>query len=223
MDTSVLELPAPPVSRLRRPGWRDPRLLAGLAMVAGSVALGSWVVQDAQRTVDVYVARGTITPGSELAPDDLGVAQVRLGPGELDRYLTVADGVPDRAVAVRVVEAGEILPRSAVGAASDLDVRPLAVPVVQRLSQDVVAGSQVDLWEVPEPVRQADGATAPAMPKPLAEGLVVAEVTRPDGAFTTGGSSVVQVLVPQDELPAVLAAVTGAGTVQIMHVPGTGG
>ncbi|WP_066582610.1 hypothetical protein [Cellulomonas timonensis] len=223
MDTSVLELPAPAVSRLRRPGWRDPRLLAGLAMVAGSVALGSWVVQDAQRTVDVYVARGTITPGSGLAADALGIAQVRLGPGELDRYLTVADGVPDGAVAVRVVDAGELLPRSAVGAAGDLDVRPLAVPVDQTLSQDVVVGSQVDLWEVPEAVRRADGTMAPGAPEALAEGLVVAEVTRPDGAFTTGGSSVVQVLVPKGELPAVLAAVMGEGAVQVMHVPGTGG
>lgn len=223
MDTSVLELPAPPVSRLRRPGWRDPRLLAGLAMVAGSVALGSWVVQDAQRTVDVYVARGTIAPGSALAADQLGVAQVRLGSGELDRYVTVLDGVPDGAVAVRVVEAGELIPHSAVGAADELEVRPLAIPVDQRLSQDVVVGSQVDLWVVPDSARRAEGAAEPGAPKPLAEGLVVAEVTRPDGAFTAGGSSVVQVLVPKGELSAVLAAVAGEGAVQIMHVPGTGG
>jgi len=222
MDTSVLELPAPPVSRLRRPGWRDPRLLAGLAMVAGSVALGSWVVQDAQRTVDVYVARGALTPGDGVLADALGVAQVRLGAGELEQYLTVADGVPDGAVAVRVVDAGELVPRSALGSAGDLDVRPVAVPVVQRLSQDVVVGSQVDLWEVPSADR-SDGAAARPAPKPLARGLVVAEVARPEGAFTAGGSTVVQVLVPEDELPAVISAVAGDGSVQVVPVPGTGG
>src|SRR5699024_7184933 len=36
-----LELPSPAAVRLRRPGWRDPRLLLGVVLVAASVALGS--------------------------------------------------------------------------------------------------------------------------------------------------------------------------------------
>src|SRR5690242_3396447 len=56
----LLEVPAPVAARLRRPGWRDPRLLSGVALVAGAVALGSWVVSSAQHTVPVYVARGAL-------------------------------------------------------------------------------------------------------------------------------------------------------------------
>ncbi|MFI2753020.1 hypothetical protein ACGIF2_06260 [Cellulomonas sp. P22] len=223
MDTSVLELPAPPATRLRRPGWRDPRLLAGLVMVAGSVALGSWVVQDAQRTVEVYVAAETITPGSGVVPSELVVAEVRLAAGELERYVTVVDGLPADAVAVRVVEAGELVPRSALGTATALDLRPVAVPVGQLPSRDVVPGALVDLWEVPAAARDAEGAAAQPAPHRLATGLTVAEVTRPEGAFSAGGSTVVQVLVPEADLPGVLAAVAGPGTVQVVHVPGTGG
>lgn len=47
---SRLERTAP---RLRPPGWRDPRLLTGIVLVAMSVALGSWLVASAGRTVPV--------------------------------------------------------------------------------------------------------------------------------------------------------------------------
>ncbi|HZL01922.1 MAG TPA: hypothetical protein VFC48_02240, partial [Cellulomonas sp.] len=124
METSVLDLPAPVANRLRRPGWRDPRLLAGVAMVAGSVALGSWVVQGAERTTEVYVAREALTPGSDIDVSGLGVAEVRLGDVDVTRYVTVADGLPQDVVALRVVAEGELVPRAALGSAAELDVRP---------------------------------------------------------------------------------------------------
>ena len=87
MDTSTLDLPVPVAARLRRPGWRDPRLLAGLALVAASVALGSWALRAAERTVPVYVARETTVPGTAIDAGSLAVADVRLGTVGLDRYL----------------------------------------------------------------------------------------------------------------------------------------
>lgn len=221
MSTSVLDLPAPLATRLRRPGWRDPRLLIGLAMVAGSVALGSWVVQEAQRTTGVYVARDALTPGSDVTGEELAVAQVRLPAGELERYVTVADGVPDGTVALRVVAPGELVPRGALGDAGALDVRPVPVTVDEAPSDDVVAGAQVDLWEVP--ARGPEVGAAATEPRELATALTVAQVSRPEGAFVTGGTTVVHVLVPGELLPEVLAAVGGEGSVHVVHVPGTGG
>jgi hypothetical protein len=222
METTVLDLPAPVANRLRRPGWRDPRLLAGVAMVAGSVALGSWVVQGAERTTQVYVARDTLAPGSAIEVSGLGVAQVRLGDVDVARYVTVADGLPQDVVALRVVAAGELVPRAALGSAADLDVRPVAIAVTVAPSADLVAGSLVDLWEVPAPSRSTDGTDPAVMPRELAPALTVAQVKRPDGAFATGGSTIVYVLVPTAILPTVLAAVAGDGAVQLVHVPGSG-
>jgi len=222
METTVLDLPAPVANRLRRPGWRDPRLLAGLAMVAGSVALGSWVVQGAERTTQVYVARDVLTPGSVVEASGLGVAQVRLGDVDAARYVTVADGLGPGVVTLRVVAAGELVPRAALGSAADLDVRPVPIAVTVAPSADLVAGSLVDLWEVPAPARSADGTDPAVMPRELAPALTVAQVKRPDGAFATGGSTIVYVLVPTAILPTVLAAVAGDGAVQLVHVPGSG-
>ena len=63
---------------------------------------------------------------------------------------------------------------------------------------------------------------AAALPHELAPALTVAQVKRPDGAFATGGSTIVYVLVPTAILPTVLAAVAGDGAVQLVHVPGSG-
>ena len=95
METTVLDLPAPVAPRLRRPGWRDPRLLAGVAMVAGSVALGSWAVRSAQSTVPVYVARTALVPGDRVEPGALLVQDVQLGAVDLGGYLRADRALPE--------------------------------------------------------------------------------------------------------------------------------
>lgn len=219
MDTSVLDLPAPVAARLRRPGWRDPRLLAGIAMVAASVLLGSWAVRTAQATVPVYVTRAALVPGDRVAVDELAVVDVRLGTVNLDHYLRADRPVAD-GVVVRAVGRGELVPASAVGSAADLDLRPVSITLTRAPSQDVAPGALVDVWFTPP---APDDDAAPGEPRQLAGGLTVAEVATPSGAFRASGGSSVQVLVPTDVLPTVLTALAADGTVDVVPVPGTGG
>jgi hypothetical protein len=220
MDTSVIDLPAPVAARLRRPGWRDPRLLAGIAMVAASVLLGSWVVRTAQATVPVYVSRAALVPGDRLEASQLSVVDVRLGTVNLDHYLRADQPLTD-GVVVRVVGRGELVPASAIGDAGDLDLRPVSVTLGHVPSQDVTKGAQVDLWFTPTPPTGQDA--GPAEPRQLATDLVVAEVSTQDSAFSVGGGTQVQVLVPSAQLPDILAALAADGTLDVVPVPGTGG
>ncbi|GEL97703.1 hypothetical protein [Cellulomonas terrae] len=220
MDTSVMDLPAPVAARLRRPGWRDPRLLAGIAMVAASVLLGSWAVRTAQSTVPVYVTRAALVPGDRVAADELAVVDVRLGTVNLDHYLRADRAVASDVVAVRAVGRGELVPASAVGSSADLDLRPVSVTLTRAPSSDVVPGALVDLWFTPPaPTDEAE----PGAPDELAGGLTVAEVSTPSGAFGGSGGTVVQVLVPSSLLPAILTALAAEGTVDVVPVLGTGG
>jgi len=219
MDTSVLDLPAPVAARLRRPGWRDPRLLAGIAMVAASVLLGSWAVRTAQATVPVYVTRAALVPGDRVSADELAVVDVRLGTVNLDHYLR-ADRPLSDGVVVRAVGRGELVPAAAIGSADDLDLRPVSITLTRAPSQDVAPGALVDVWFTPP---APDGDDAPGEPRQLAGGLTVAEVSTPSGAFRASGGSSVQVLVPTDVLPTVLTALAADGTVDVVPVPGTGG
>lgn len=220
MDTSVMDLPAPVAPRLRRPGWRDPRLLAGIAMVAASVLLGSWAVRTAQATVPVYVTRAALVPGDRVAADELAVVDVRLGTVNLDHYLRADQPVATDVVAVRAVGRGELVPASALGSSADLDLRPVSVALTRAPSSDVVPGALVDLWFTP-PAPTDD--SEPAAPDELAGGLTVAEVSTPSGAFGASGGSAVQVLVPSSLLPAILTALAAEGTVDVVPVLGTGG
>ena len=238
MQTTAHEqaaLSSPPARRLHRPGWRDPRLLLGVVLVAASVALGSWLVSAAGRTTPVFVTDGPLVAGELIEPGHLRIRQVRLPEG-LDLYLTAESVLPTGLVATRTVGAGEIVPLSAVAKARDLDVRPVAIGADGSLSSGVVEGSVVDLWFVPDPragggasppaESAADGATgqtldASTAPRQLAAGLTVAEVSTPDGAFAVGASTTVQVLVPMGDLGEVLRALALEGSVEVVSVPGS--
>jgi len=70
-----------PASRLRRPSWRDSRLLIGVVLVFASVAIGARVVAASDRTVPVFAAASTLTSGHAINRSDLRVVRVRLGSG----------------------------------------------------------------------------------------------------------------------------------------------
>lgn len=217
--------PASPAAvRLTRPGWRDPRLLLGLVLISVSVALGSWVVGTAARTTPVWAAREAIVPGTELEAEDLEVREVRLG-AAAETYLPVEGDAPTGLVVTRVVGAGELLPRAAVVEGAALDLRPVPVAPTGALPSGLEAGATVDLWHLPEasPAGTASGTGgAPPAPRQLAAGLTVAEVSRPTGTFAVGSGVTVQVLVPVEDLPDVLAARSAPGSVEVVLVPGGG-
>lgn len=208
------ELPEPVTARLRRPTWRDPRLLTGVVIVAASVALGSWLVSSAGQTVPVLVADGTLTPGEPLTEDGLRSVDVRLGAGTSE-YLAADEQLPADLVVLRVVDDGELVPLSALGA--DADVRSVAVPVTAGLSDRIGAGTVVDLWFVPD--AQAGTGKRPE-PSQLAHDVVVEQLDTRDGAMVVGQTVTLHALVPTDALPTVLGALSDAGTVAVVPVAG---
>jgi hypothetical protein len=186
-----------------------------VVVVALSVALGSWVVASASRTVPVFVADGALTPGEPVVQGALRVADVRLGAGTA-RYLPADEPLPADLVALRVVDDGELVPLTALGAG--VDVRSVAVPVASGLSDRIRAGAVVDLWFVPDPP-VAPTAERPE-PNAIARDVVVEQVDAEEGAMVVDGTVTLHVLVPTDSLPTVLSALSGAGTVAVVPVAG---
>lgn len=213
------EVPSPRARRVRRPSWRDPRVGVGVLLVAGSVALGVWVVGSAGRGETYYAADRTLTPGDPLDADSLAVVEARLG-GADARYVRVDGGLPAGSVATRVVAEGEMLPASAVGTGADVDVRPVGVPVDGPVPSAVVAGATVDLWLTRPPSDGIGVESAPARPELVAEALAVADVVEDGEIFAAGTATMVEVLVPEGELPVVLAALASEGSVTLVPAPG---
>jgi hypothetical protein len=208
---------SPSALRLRRPGWRDPRLLLGLVLVAVSVALGSLLVSAAARTSPVLVAAGPLVPGDVLDADAVQVRHVRLG-GDEQLYLA-PDHDLDGAVVVRTVGDGELVPRAALVPEADLGLRPVAITPSGPVASELAAGETVDLWFVPAAPTGSDDGVEP--PRELAAGLTVAEVSE-QARFAVGGGTTVHVLVDVETLPEVLGALAADGSVEVVHVPGGG-
>ena len=56
----------PPPTRHRRPGWRDPRILVGLVIVAASVLVGVKVLAAADDSVGVWAVRKDLPAGTRV-------------------------------------------------------------------------------------------------------------------------------------------------------------
>lgn len=199
---------SPVAGRLRRPGWKDPRLLVGILLIVVAIVGVSAIVQGADRTVAYYAANATLTPGMVLEEGDLSIAHVRVADGT---YLAAdATAEPWGQVVTRVIEGGELVPASALASPTDFDGRPVAVVTTSPVAEDIVPGSQVDIW-----VTAANGQGDPVSSL-VGEQLVVAEVVREDGAFSASRAPTVYVVVPSGEIQPLFEALAVDGDVSVV-------
>ncbi|NTV40241.1 MAG: hypothetical protein HGA51_09880, partial [Demequinaceae bacterium] len=163
---------APVAGRLRRPGWRDPRLLMGVLLIAISVTAVTAVVRSADQTSGYYAARSTLTPGSVVTRDDVRVVRVRLEGGD---YVAAGEE-PWGRVVTRVVGKGELLPTGALAAPDAFDARTIAVQTSLPLAEGIDAGSTVDVY-----LTSDDDSPSTRV---VARGLTVESVEHDAGSFS---------------------------------------
>lgn len=146
----VGETPSPAAVRTGRARWRDPRLAVGLALVSISVLTGARVLAGADDTVAVLAADGPLAAGQQLEEGNLVPVRVRFAAeADADRYVPGDGDLPEGAVLLRPVGAGELVPRAALGSVgAELVELPLAVDLA-RVPSSVRAGSVVDVWVTP--------------------------------------------------------------------------
>src|SRR6478752_6315960 len=158
-------LPGPTPRRVRPPRWLDLRLVLGVLLVLGSVLLGARVVGAADATVPVWAVTGDLAAGTELAAGDLRAVDVRLGDAA-DAYLATSTRPEGRTLA-RAVRAGELLPRAALDAMTELV--QVALPVQSGyVPPGLERGQVVDVYAVADPAagaNVADGSVSPVVRK----------------------------------------------------------
>lgn len=203
-------------SRLRKPSWKDPRLLVGILLVCASVAGVVALVDTADRTVDVYALKANVSVGTEISPADLTVVGVRLGSTQ-ESYVSVEDGIDDSAMAISMLRQGELLAVSAVGSADDLDRQPVGLSIRQPLSESAQAGSMVDVW-----VSLPGEGTSYQEPELLLQGVEIS--AREDSESALGGSSftTLEVLVSEDKMASTLSAISNEAKIAVIPNPGGG-
>lgn len=211
------ELAAPTAARLRRPSWRDTRLVVGVVLVLVSVVLGAGVVAAADDSEPVYAARDVLTSGDPVQEAAVTVVQVRVDAG-LERYFSAREDLPADLMALRTVGAGELLPRSAVGRADELRRKPVAVPYPEAVPSGLAKGALVDIWVSP---RDRDVPGAYEEPRQVVAAAEVAEVVSVSAALGVGRASSVQVLLVEEQMARVLDALANEARVAVVVVPGS--
>ena len=194
---------APPVAvRASTPGWRDPRLWIGIAIVAVSVVAGARLLASADDTVAVWATTDDMGTGDLVSEADLEVRRVRFADGaDLERYFPADDELPADLQLTRGVGAGELLPRAAVGAPTDGDRLQVSIEVAPgRVPLAVDSGAVVDVI-----VLDASGADAGARSRddvaPALAEVTVVDAPEPDASFgATAGLRQLVLAVPEDEV-----------------------
>lgn len=203
-------------ARLKRPSWKDPRLLMGVLLVLASVAGVVFLVGSADRTTEVYAARDGIAVGEKLTPENVVRAKVRLGETEA-QYITAESGLPENVVAVQRIGRDQLVPRASLGAVDELDRKPVALTIGEPLPAQAVAGARVDVW-----VAQPDARNGFSEPKLLLPSAEIAEVTAGSTALGSSRNTVLMVLVEDSQMPGLLGAQANEARISVVWNPGGG-
>ena len=171
---------APPAVRASSPGWRDPRLWVGVAIVAVSVIAGARLVGSADDSVTVWAAAA-----------DLIARRVRfVDPDDLDRYYAATEELPGDLRLQRGIGEGELLPRSAVDTSGETDAMELPVAVdTTRVPPGVQSGWVVDVYVV----GRGDG-------RPVLTGVAVIDAPPVGESFAVSGQRQVVLGVNDSEV-----------------------
>lgn len=216
----MVELPKPTAVRLHRPSWRDNRLIVGVLLVLLSMTVGAKAIAAADDTVPMYAAVASLVPGQPVTQSDVKLVEVQLGL-EVRRYVAADHDIAPGTFALRDVRPGELLPTSALGTRTAIDLKPVSVPVDGGSAAQLSAGSVVDVW-----VNAKDpGSTAEKYGKPV-KTLQAAPVARtPDttggGLGAARGTTAVQVMVPESAVEALIAAIDQGAKITLVPVPGS--
>lgn len=140
-----------PAARASTPGWRDPRLWVGIALVAASVLVGARVLAGADDSVTVWTATHDMAAGDRVTPADLVARPVHFASAaDQSLYYGTGETLPARMRLARSVGGGELLARTAVGSAEQAGLLELPVSVdPNQVPDDVGAGASVDVYVRP--------------------------------------------------------------------------
>jgi hypothetical protein len=214
------QIPTPTAHRLRRPSWRDSRLVLGVLLVLLAATLGARLVASMDDRVPVYIATRNLVPGDALDEAALARVDVRLDDGVAPYVSAGAPLAPGQFV-LREVRAGELVPEAAIGSGATLEVQLVTVSVETVSATGLRAGSLVDVFLSDVPAGSEHG-TKPTAKRAL-EGVGVAAVLGASNSFGSAARTSVQLYVPRGAVQHLIEAVDGGAKVTLVPVAGRAG
>lgn len=186
---AAIDVPA--ATRAQPPGWRDPRLWIGVAIVAVSIIAGARILGAADDSVTVWAAARDLAPGDTVRADDLVSTSVRFGDTtDLDRYLLTSAPLPEDLRLIRGLGAGELVPTAALGSGEGADtvIVSLAFPP-ELIPTNIETGSVIELLVIPDDGAGSAGADRSGTRRPTTVLSEVVVIDAPSAADSLGSVS----------------------------------
>jgi hypothetical protein len=111
----------------------------------------------------------------------------------------------------------QLVPRASLGRPDALNRKPVAITIDEALPEQAAAGSRVDVW-----VALPDSRNGFSEPKLLLPGAEIAEVTPGSTTLGSSRSTVVLVLVTDEQMPKLLGAQANKARISVVWNPGGG-
>ncbi|MGO2658761.1 SAF domain-containing protein [Mycetocola reblochoni] len=197
----------------KRAWWRriDARGVIGVALVALAVA-GTWLtVANAVPGTRFAVASRTLLPGDTIGAGDVRVVQAAVGESS-ERYLVEGETTVGMTV-TETVAAGELVPRRTMTSGTDNGLARIVISAGGSAPAGIAAGTRVDLWRAAEPDLDVDAA-------PLVSGATIASVDVSSGLTGADDARTVEVIIPEDDVAAVITAQSTRGGITVVQSAG---
>ncbi|HIY86577.1 MAG TPA: flagellar biosynthesis protein FlgA [Candidatus Yaniella excrementavium] len=203
-------------SRIRTPGWRDPRLIVGIILVLLSVTGVVALIQAMDSRQGYWAASVDIVPGAEVSAEDFHAVQASMSESS-DQYWLAAEQLPSRFLVSSTIRQGEMLPVQDVAEADPDGRQQVGVRVSKDMPSAVSIGTRADAWVA---LASADGRGYDE-PTKLVSNAEVVGISDNSSAFAAAETTTVYLMLSEEALPTVLDA--QANGAQISLVPTTGG
>ncbi|MEX3609556.1 hypothetical protein VVR12_00690 [Rothia sp. LK2588] len=197
--------------RITKPGFKDPKLLIGLALIAASILSVFAVVRGMNKTETYYAASSDIRVGQRLSAEHFRPVQVRLSESS-GHYLRSLDDLHEQNVAIDNITAGELVSTHDLSEADPHHRREVTVIVNSAVAQGFTAGQHVDIWAS----AQATKGVGYDAPQRVASQAQISTVTSEDSLIGGTGESAVRMLISSKELAPVLEAVNNENKINLV-------
>jgi Flp pilus assembly protein CpaB len=211
----ALDIPA--ATRRTSPGWRDPRLWIGIALVTGSVVAGARIMAGADDMTPVWAASTDLVAGQTLTAADLRATQVRFDDdSDRRRYLPTEAELPVELTLTRPLAEGELVPAGALGAEAGDDTVAVSIAVAsEHVPTDLTRGSRVDVWVVAEDRRSRARADLVLADVPVLDAPVTSD------SFASATTRQLVLALPADDEESLARVLTASGD-KLVRVVGRG-
>lgn len=179
---------------------KEPRIIAGIALMVAATLLGGFVMQRASARIAVWQTDHAIAAGTVLGPGDVHVAEVA---GDVGVYALASTDIHGRTID-RSLQPGEFIPASAFTSGRERLDEVMVPAAALHMPDALMHGELVDVWLT---------TTEPATTKKV---LTAVRVVRTIAADVGGGRGVALAVSPQTT--ALLVAAMHRGDLDLVRV-----